>query len=333
MTGGATAGPAVAISAALLLCACGGNQSALLPAGSEATAVARLFWVMAAGAGLVWLVVIALALYASRSRAHAPAAGRRLIVIGGVIVPTVVLGTLLVYGLRLMPPLREPGAADGLVVEVSGEQWWWRVRYVDPRNRTGAVDAANEVRLPVGERTTFRLSSPDVIHSFWIPALGGKMDMIPGRVTTLVLEPDRVGRWRGVCAEFCGASHALMAFDVEVMARADFDRWLAAQAAPAAVPADDLAAHGRTRFIASGCGACHAVRGDPGVGRGRYGPDLTHVGSRPSLAAGTLPNDARAFRTWIERTHRIKPEALMPAFDMLPADELDAMAAYLESLQ
>jgi cytochrome c oxidase subunit II len=323
----------VAAMAAALLCACGGNQSALMPAGSEATDVARLFWVMVAGAAVVWLLVIALALYAGRSRPHAPATGRRLIVIGGVVFPTVVLGALLLYGLRMMPPLRAPGAAEGLAVEVSGEQWWWRVRYLDPRRGAEGIDSANEIRLPLGERTTFRLSSPDVIHSFWIPALGGKMDMIPGRVTTLVLEPTEAGRWRGVCAEFCGASHALMAFDVEVMPRADFDRWLAGQAAPAAMPSGALERRGRAAFVATGCGACHAVRGDHGVGRGRYGPDLTHVGSRPSLAAGTLANDAPAFRAWVERTHRIKPEALMPAFDMLPADELDAMAVYLESLQ
>lgn len=324
----------IAAASVLLLSACEGARSALAPAGAEADDFARLFAVMATGAAIVWAAVVGLALYAGRADRgwRGDREARWLILGAGVLAPTVVLGALLVHGLRLMPELRQPGAADGLRVHVSGEQWWWRVRYV----RSGGdapvdVELANEVRLPLGRRTEFRLSSPDVIHSFWIPALGGKMDMTPGRTTTLVLEPTRAGRFRGVCAEFCGASHAFMEFDAVVMSPADFEGWLQRQSAPAAAPASARQRRGLRVFESSGCGACHRIRGTGFDGP--VGPDLTHVGSRLGLAAGTLPNDAAGFRHWVERTHALKPDALMPAFDMLPGDELDDLAAYLEGLQ
>lgn len=316
------------------LAGCDNARSALAPAGAEAHDVAHLFWVMLIGAVIVWMAVVGFALYIGRAghRAREGRAGRWLILGGGVITPTVVLGALLVYGLQLMPQLREPGSADGLRVEVSGEQWWWRVRYV--RNggaRPIDVELANEIRLPLGRRTEFRLGSPDVIHSFWIPALGGKVDMIPGRITTLVLEPTRVGTYRGACAEFCGASHALMEFEAVVMEPAAFEAWLQQQSAPAIAPVSAPARRGLLVFESSGCGACHRVRGTDF--NGPVGPDLTHVGSRRGLAAGTLPNDAAGFRRWIARTHQLKPEALMPAFGMLPAGDLDDLAVYMESLQ
>ena len=155
--------------------------------------------------------------------------------------------------------------------------------------------------------------------------------MIPGRRTQLVLEPTAAGIYRGVCAEFCGASHALMAFRVVVQERPEFDAWLARQAAPAAAPADGLAAAGAEAFLRNGCGACHAVRGTPALGT--VGPDLTHVGGRLSLGAGILPNDPEAFLRFVSLTGEIKPSVHMPAFGMLPAAELEAIAAYLEALQ
>lgn len=324
----------LAASCIALLAACDSARSTLAPAGVEAQDVAQLFWVMLIGAVIVWMAVVGFALYISRA-AHQPRGGtatRWLILGGGVITPTVVLGALLIYGLQLMPQLRQPGSADGLRVEVSGEQWWWRVRYV----RTGGarpidVELANEIRLPLGRRTEFRLSSPDVIHSFWIPALGGKVDMTPGRITTLVLEPTRAGTYRGACAEFCGASHAFMEFEAVVMQPAAFEAWLQQQSAPAIAPVSAPARRGLQVFERNGCGACHRVRGS--AFNGPVGPDLTHVGSRLGVAAGTLPNDAAGFRKWIARTHVLKPEALMPAFDMLPPQDLDDLALYMESLQ
>lgn len=309
-------------------------QSALAPAGTGAEAIAQVFWIMAGGALVVWALVVAGALWAGARRRTAPddATARRrarwLVVGGGMVAPTLLLGALLVYGLLLMPKLRAPPPAGGLTVHVTGEQWWWRVRYPAPG---GAVELANEIHVPVGERVRFLLDSPDVIHAFWVPSLGGKVDMIPGRTTTLVLEPTKAGTYTGICAEYCGASHAFMRFAVVAEPRARFEAWLRHQARPAAPPVGPAAARGRDAFLRHGCGACHAVRGTPA--RGTLGPDLTHVGSRRTLAAGTLANDVAGFRRWIRDTHAVKPEAVMPEFGMLPDAEVEAIARWLEGLQ
>jgi cytochrome c oxidase subunit 2 len=202
------------------------------------------------------------------------------------------------------------------------------VQYV---TENGTVEMANELRLPVGRRMELQLTSPDVIHSFWVPSIAGKMDMIPGRITRLALEPTRTGIFRGACAEYCGASHALMAFLVIVMDPEEFQRWLEAQARPADAPTDALATRGHDLFLAHGCTACHAIRGTPAAGQ--IGPDLTHVASRLRIGAGTLPNDAGALVRWIGQTDRIKPGVHMPAFRALAADDLMALAAYLGSLR
>ena len=315
----------------LPLAACTGPLSALAPAGAAADAIATLFWWMAAGAVLIWLAFVALAVYAvsRRSRVLSRRAGGMLIIGGGIVFPLVVLTAVLVYGLALLPRLLAPAPGNSLKIAVSGEQWWWRVRYLGPGG--SPVELANEVRLPVGEPVELSLASPDVIHSFWIPSLAGKMDMIPGRVTRLVLEPSRTGVFRGVCAEYCGIAHALMMFAVVVLERGEFARWLAQQAAPAAVPVSPDARRGHALFLASGCGACHTIRGS--AARGAVGPDLTHVGSRLSLGAGILRNEPDTFVRWIARTEQVKPGVHMPAFGMLPADDLRALAAYLDSLE
>jgi cytochrome c oxidase subunit 2 len=305
-------------------------QSALDPAGRGAERIAEMFWWMTAGSVVVWIAVIALALYAVRAT-PGPHDRRRvafLIIGGGAVLPTVVLTVLLIYGLAPIPELLAPAPPGSLRVTVSGEQWWWRVRYLPPSGE--AVELANEIRLPVGETTEFRLESPDVIHSFWIPSLGGKMDMIPGRATRLALTPTRTGTFRGLCAEYCGTSHALMTFPVVIQERTEFARWLAQQRAVAATPSTPLAVRGQQAFLANGCGACHAIRGTPA--RGVVGPDLTHVGGRLSVGAGTLRTEPEAFRRWIARPEHVKPGVLMPAFGMLPGDELLALAAYLASL-
>ena len=301
--------------------------SAFAPAGMEAATVLRLFWVMLAGSVVVWLAVLAIAWHAMRRRA--PADARRahwLILVGGVATPTVVLGALLAWGLALMPQLRAAVPPGALQVAVSGEQWWWRVHYPD-----AGVDTANEIRIPVGRPVALTLDSPDVIHSFWVPALAGKVDMMPGRSNTLVLQADRAGTYRGACAEFCGASHAQMRLLVVAMPADGFERWLQAQAGGAAPATQPLAVQGRAAFLRNGCGACHAVRGTPAAGR--VGPDLTHVGSRMELAAGALPNTGEALQHWIRQPHATKPEALMPDFDMLPPTEVRAIAAWLEGLR
>jgi cytochrome c oxidase subunit 2 len=297
----------------LVLSSCAGPQSALDPASREATQLSALFWWMTGGATVVWAAVLALALQATRGRmANDDTKAGWLIIGGGALVPTVVLAGLLAYGLSILPGLVAPAPRGSLRVHVSGEQWWWRVRYATPNG--GTVELANEIRLPVGEPVQFVLDSSNVIHSFWIPSLGGKRDMIPGRVTHLALTPTRTGTFRGVCAEYCGTSHALMAFDVVVMEKAEFALWLQQQEREALEPVTQLAVHGRDQFIANGCAACHTIRGTPA--RGVIGP-----------------NEIERAHDWIARVDRIKPGVLMPSFGMLADEDLRALAVYLDGLK
>jgi cytochrome c oxidase subunit 2 len=286
---------------------------------------------MSIGSVIIWLGTVGLTLYAS-FRTREPArekSAQWLIVAGGIVFPTVLLAGLLSYGLSMLPDMLAPAPPDSMRILVRGEQWWWRVRYLAADGHP--VDLANEICLPVGTPVEFQLESPDVIHSFWIPALGGKVDMIPGRQTRLRLEPTRIGEFRGVCAEYCGTSHALMGFPVLVLEKEDFARWLKRQAEPAHESTEPLAARGKHSFLASGCGACHTVRGTPADGV--VGPDLTHVGSRRTLGAGLLANELDDYVHWLAHADTLKPDVHMPAFGMLPPPELRALAVYLESLQ
>jgi cytochrome c oxidase subunit 2 len=321
----------VSLLAGIVLAAgCDGPQSALVTAGRDAERIAELFTVMASGGLIVWVAVVVIAVYAIRTQreTHSQRAASLLIIGGGVALPTVVLGALLTYGLRMLPEILTPAAEGALRIEVSAKQWWWRVRYL---KEEGAVETANELRLPVGQRVDLHLSSSDVIHSFWVPSIAGKMDMIPGRRTRLALEPTQTGVFRGACAEYCGASHALMGLVVVVTEAAEFQDWLQRQAQPASSPPEALAARGQADFIGNGCGACHTVRGT--VADGTVGPDLTHVGSRLRIGAGILENEPNEFLRWIAQTDVLKPGVHMPAFRALPPDNLSALAAYLESLQ
>lgn len=315
----------------LWLTGCDGQQSTLSPAGRGAERIADLFWWMTAGATIIWLFIVALTIYSIRIRpeAHNHRQTKFLIIGGGAVLPTVVLAILLAYGLALLPDLVAPAPEGSLKIAVSGEQWWWRVRYQQADGQ--AIEIANEIRLPAGVPVEFQLESNDVIHSFWIPSIGGKVDMFPGRLTRLFLEPTRTGTFRGVCAEYCGASHALMSFPVTVLEKEEFARWLEQEAKPAQAPAEPIAAQGQQLFLAQGCNACHTVRGTPATGV--IGPDLTHIGSRLSIGAGTLPNEPDSLRRWIAHTEDVKPGVLMPAFRMLPPDELEALVVYLSGLK
>jgi cytochrome c oxidase subunit 2 len=314
---------------ALVITGCEGAQSALAPAGRDAERIAWLFWIMTVGALVVWTAVVVVAVYAIRFRraSHSHQAANLLIIGGGVMLPAVVLAALLAYGMPILSDVIARAPEGALQIEVTAKQWWWRVRYFSDGT---AIETANEIRLPVGQRIELRLSSADVIHSFWVPSIAGKMDMFPGRVTRLSLEPTRLGTFRGTCAEYCGTSHALMQLNVVVMTPDDFRRWLEQQARPAAVLPSGPSP-GATEFIANGCGACHSVRGTGADGR--IGPDLTHVGARVGIGAGILGSDAEAFVKWISDTDAVKPGVHMPAFRALPPDRVRAMAAYLVSLQ
>ena len=321
----------IALAACLPLAGCTGIQSALDPAGEEASQVATLFWVMTVGGLIIWAFMVVLSLYASRwkGRAISEEAAGRLIFWGGVVFPVTVLTALLTYALWLMPALRPfaGGEQAGLRIEVVGSQFWWRVVYHRPDG--SEVVSANEVRLPVGERVEFELKSADMIHSFWIPALGGKMDLIPGRTNRLSLLATRPGTYRGQCAEFCGTSHALMAFPAVAMESADFEAWLDERGRVSA--GLDANGEGRALFQREGCGDCHRVDGT--AAQGDSGPDLSHVGSRLTIGAGLLDNDVETLARFIVHAASLKRGAQMPAYSHLSKGEIEQIATWLKGLQ
>ncbi|WP_281978728.1 cytochrome c oxidase subunit II [Pseudorhizobium flavum] len=316
------------------LSSCTGPQTAFNAAGVEAERVLALFWVLLAGAVAIWLLVIGLSYYATKGdpAKHSEKTGLRLIIWGGCVFPTVVLAGLLFWGLKIMPELRRP--ADGPTIAVAGERFWWRVAYDvegDPgvvRNLPqGGVPSANEIWIPVNKRSEILLGSPDVIHSFWVPSLAGKMDAIPGRVNRLVLEPTELGVFNGACAEFCGTAHAQMGLRVVVATEDEFSQYVRAQTEPAAV--DD--SPGFRLFLQNGCGGCHTVRGTPA--EGDVGPDLTHVASRRTIAAGLLPMTQENIAAFIASPDHLKPGVEMPAFGALPDAEIALIAEWLGSLE
>lgn len=320
--------PLIVLLIGLALSSCSGPHSALDPAGQEAAKVAQLFFVMLIGGILIWIAVVAALIFASRKkRAYSEESAGRVILWGGAIVPSVILCALLSYGMWLMPTIRPWVPDDQPVsrIEVTGEQFWWRVRYLDEAGKT-MFETANEVRIAVGEPTHFSLKAADVIHSFWVPSLGGKMDMIPGRTNPLTLTADKQGTYRGVCAEFCGESHALMAFSVRAVAPDEHRTWLAERSAAKPPEAEGLAV-----FLNTGCGACHAISGT--AASGRIGPDLTAFGERATLAAGTLPHTTEAIVRFVANPGVIKPGVKMPHFGMLPDDDIKKIAVFLKELR
>jgi cytochrome c oxidase subunit 2 len=249
------------------------------------------------------------------------------------IFPGVVLAALLAHTAARTVALDDALPDAEPVISVTAHSWWWQVRY---RAADGSeVLLANEVHVPAGRPVTLGLASADVIHSFWVPQLAGKIDMVPGRVHRLRLQADRPGVYRGQCAEFCGAQHARMALLVVAHEPADYERWLAAQARPAAAPTDALAERGRAVFEAQRCSACHTVRGvADGLASLELGPDLTHLGSRRQIAAGTRPLDRESLAAWIADPQQWKPGARMPSYgDRLDDGSLRALAAYLAGLE
>ncbi|HYD80297.1 MAG TPA: cytochrome c oxidase subunit II [Paucimonas sp.] len=302
------------------------------PRGSDADRIADLGIVMFIGGGAIFLTVIAFALLAlfGPERVRRMLRQHAFIVGGGIVFPVAALSVLLVYALLTSAALMRAGNPPALRIDVTGEMWWWRVVYVDDAGRR-IMETANEIRIAAGRPVEMRLTTADVIHSFWVPNLAGKTDMIPGHVNRQRLVAHAPGVFRGECAEYCGAQHAKMAFEVVALEPAAFDAWLASQARPAPSPVDALALRGRQAFFTHDCGKCHTIRGTEATGTA--GPDLTHVGSRLSLAAGILPNSIGAFGGWIAASQHIKPGNEMPSFDRLSAEDLRALAAYMESLQ
>ena len=322
----------VALTLAAASTGCSGEQSALAPTGVEALAIDPLFWTATWVGVLVTLMVVVLvsiALYGPVSW-RARLGSDWIVIGGGIVLPIVVLTVLFLYALFIMQAnaVRSQEAGDEAVTIV-GKRWWWEMTYTTADGEK--VLSANELRLPVGRPVRLRLESDNVIHSFWAPQLAGKLDMIPGRTNEVVVEATEAGISRGQCAEYCGGAHALMAFYVVAMPPAEYDAWLAREAEPAQRPKTGQQARGHDVFMQNGCGGCHQVRGT--AAQGLIGPDLTHVGSRHSLAAGMLTNDPEAFARWITDNQHIKPDNLMPPFRQLSEEELSSLAVYLDSLE
>ena len=303
------------------------------PHGPFSNSVTTLAWVLISLMTLIFVLVCAamwVALYGS-DKLRAQLGGERVVKWFGLIVPAGVLFLLLAWGTTMVAGMTTI-KGDELRMRVSGNIYWWRVSYLDGEGKQLLADA-NELHIPVGRPVVVDMVSEDVIHSFWVPKLGGKMDMIPGRTNRLKLQADKAGNYGGQCAEFCGGAHSLMGFIVVAHEPADWQRWLDTRLAQssAAAPISAEVLRGMQLFSEVGCAACHRVAGSSA--QGLSGPDLTHVGSRRSLGAGILPNTRGTLIGWIGDSQSIKPNNRMPAYRSLQAAELNALAAYMESLK
>jgi cytochrome c oxidase subunit II len=309
--------------------------SSLDPRGEVAANIAELWWVMFFLSVAVFLLVVGLMLVGIfRQRGDEEPnerAENRWILVGGIVMPSVVLAVVFGFTIRTTALTANEAGTGALTIEVIGRRWWWEVNYP-----AQGVVTANEIHIPVGVPVEFSLKSGDVIHSFWVPQLGGKMDLIPGRENILVLQADEAGIYRGECAEYCGLQHALMQFMVIAQSQDEFDGWINSQQQIAEAPEDELAVRGQEVFVAAGCVYCHTIRGlDSGdVDRSAVdlGPDLTHLASRTTIGAGILSNNRGNLAGWIANPHDQKPGVLMPATP-IAGDDLQALLAYLESLQ
>jgi cytochrome c oxidase subunit II len=318
-----------------LLAGCDGAMPALAPAGPGAARIADLWWLMlgVTGAGAA-IAIGALVWAALRRRARdreaappSPGEDRVILILGGAVPAAILLG-LLVASFRVGAQVAHPPGEPAVTIDVIGHQFWWEVRYPDH-----GVVTANEIHVPAGAPVRLRLTSADVIHSFWVPELHGKMDLLPGKLNEFWIQADAPGVYRGQCAEFCGVQHALMALLVVAEPPGEFDAWLAGQRRLQEPPDDPVLRRGLEVFVEARCVACHAVRGvTPPLATGQVGPDLTHLASRRTLGAAILENNRGNLAGWILDPQPLKPGNRMPASPLEP-DELHALLAWLETLR
>lgn len=320
---------------------CAGPQSALDPAGPQAVKISGLWWEFFYVSLVVFcavLAIIAIALVLRWRRTITepiliPSSSGELIrawLVGSALAATtVVLFFLLISDHVVGRSLHQFPSENALRIRAVGHQWWWEFRYDDP-TPSNILTTANEIHIPTGRPVDFELQSTDVIHSFWIPNLNGKRDMIPGHPTHSVLQADRAGTYWGQCAEFCGYQHAKMRFKVVAESEEDFQMWLTASRQPAAEPTTESQKKGASIFLSRTCVLCHAIQGTPAGGM--IGPELTHIASRSTIAAGSLPNTRGYLAGWIADPQQIKPGTHMPP-NALPPDELQSLLDYLESLK
>ncbi|MFL5328517.1 MAG: cytochrome c oxidase subunit II [Gemmataceae bacterium] len=325
---------------ALLMTSCAGPQSSLDPAGVQASRIHHLWWLFVGISLFVYVAVLAVLAWGSRRRSPSPptpvirpdaTTERKLkLTVSSAMAFSVALLFLLLFSDfltgRALHTLSDPVAAKILVV---GRQWWWEFRY-DDISPSNVLTTANELHLPIGRPVQLELESRDVIHSFWVPNLHGKRDLIPGHTARIFLQADRPDTYWGQCAEYCGYQHANMRFTVTAEPEDDYQKWLVSQRADAAEPTTDQQRRGKQVFLGATCVMCHTIQGT--ISQAKLGPDLTHVGSRPWIGAGALTNTRANLAGWIANPQRAKPGSRMPP-NPLPSENLLALVDYLESLK
>jgi cytochrome c oxidase subunit 2 len=317
----------------ICLSGCTGSQSALDAAGASASALKQLIILIVIVCAAVWLLVmLVLAWSLLRSRDGRRTAGNdrkaRKVVAAAVAATVFIIAGLTIASFYTTRQIG-PSSKAALTVTVRGQQWWWQFIYAG-NGLDGEFQTANELHIPVGQDVKLRLESADVIHSFWVPSLAGKLDLIPGRTNELTLHADRPGIYRGQCAEYCGLQHSHMAVLVIAEDEASYQQWIQAQRRERLPPTDAQVAAGEAVFTSKPCAACHTIRGTSAAGTN--GPDLTHVGSRETIGAGLLPNTRGSLAAWIADPQTLKPGNNMPLVP-LSAEELKQVSAYLESLK
>jgi len=317
-------------------------QSTLNPAGPAARSLSGVSWFV-----YILFIVVAIVMWvliwrmATRRRGtfdeHAPVdvgGGQSWVLVGGFIIPAIILAVIFIPGLAIMRrfPIHDQKMNYETAPEIrlTGHQWWWEARYVE-----GSPDmhfaTANEIHIPVGHPVDIELSSADVIHSFWVPNLSGKVDLIPGQVNRMRIEADRPGVYYGKCAEYCGAQHAHMMIVVVAQPEGEYAAWRAHQLESASAPSTAQEVRGQELFLSSPCSLCHMIRGTPAGGA--VAPDLTHLASRRGIAANALENDKANISAWVTHAQALKPASMMPNVTQFSGDELQALVAYLQQLR
>jgi cytochrome c oxidase subunit II len=314
-------------------------QTMLSPAGPAARQLADLGVSVVVGFLAVSIVMWILVWWVASRRTgtlaeHLPwtsGGGENWILIGGIAIPGCVFVLIFILALQTMSGFpQHDGHHLVPTIRIIGHQWWWEAEYLGP-GPADTVRGANEIHIPAGVPVDIELISRDVIHSFWIPRLHGKVDLIPGQVTHIRLQADRPGRYRGSCAEYCGRQHAHMLLVVSADAPSEFSAWLTHERSLAAMPVGGGDARGKAVFLSRQCAFCHTVRGTPAGGTA--GPDLTHVGSRFAIASNMLPNVQGNVERWVTHAQSIKPGVQMPDIEGLTDEDVQALAAYLKSLR
>lgn len=331
------------ILTALLLAfttSCAGVQNTLEPGGPAARSIASLSWFIyitfLVVAGIMWCLLVWVCLRRPGSLAeHAPidaGGGQNWILTGGFLIPFIILAVVFILGLKTLSafPMNDNIANEHPQIRLTGHQWWWEVEYLQGSNDQH-FKGANEIHIPAGVPVDIELMAADVIHSFWVPQLHGKEDLIPGQPNLIRIQADQPGVFHGQCAEFCGEQHANMKLLVIAHTPADYEAWLAAHRADALQPVNQEEMSGEQLFMERPCALCHTIRGTPA--QGNVGPDLTHIGSRHEIAANMLPNNEANLEAWFTHAQALKPGCRMPNVTQFTGTEARTLVHYLESLQ